>query len=140
MRTSLRWLTLSGALLAGCGGHLLVTVPADPARASVYAGTAVLTATGAAWDGDPDDLSEHLVVVGVDVANQGPGAVRVAYTDFALTDETGYRYGAINPFAAAAVTGAAEPAEDAVKDGTLVAWRGRVVVRAPRAYVGPRVV
>lgn len=57
-----------------------------------------LTAFANQWGGDPYDLADYVTPVAVEVSNPGPSEIRVAYSDFVLTDPSGFRYPAINPF------------------------------------------
>ena len=57
-----------------------------------------LTAFASEWTGYPDDLTEYITPVAVELFNAGPYEVRVSYADFALRDGRGFRYAAINRY------------------------------------------
>ncbi len=89
------WLLMA---LAGCGPEFAV-VPRDGApRITSTVGPISITAYAQEWDGEPSDLPDYMTPVAVELYNAGPYEVRVAYSDFALRDSSGFRYGAINPF------------------------------------------
>jgi hypothetical protein len=64
------------------------------------------------WPGSPYDLGDYLTPVALEFYNAGPNAVRVSYLDLVLTDETGRRYAAINPFAGAPPIGLTDEKSD----------------------------
>jgi hypothetical protein len=86
------------ALVAGCGGGVAVVPQNGMPRVLATSGPVTITAFAAAWTGDPEDLTDYLTPVAVELYNAGPWEVRVSYADFALRDERGERYAAINPF------------------------------------------
>ena len=93
MRPMAIWL-----LCAGCAPDAVV-VPRDGLlEAKATAGPVTLTAFAEEWSGAPEDLFEYLTPIAVELRNNGPVEVRVSYADFALRDEHGFRYAAINPF------------------------------------------
>lgn len=51
-----------------------------------------------AWHGFPSDLAEHLTPLWIQIGNQRPEQVRISYRDFALADNSGFRYAAISPY------------------------------------------
>ena len=124
-------------VFSACASAPPVVVPAGGApNVTAAAGPATITVAAGAWDGDPADLAEYVTPIPVQLYNAGPGEVRVSYIDFVLTDESGNRYAALNPYVTAAnTTSAREDASELrlaswVDDepppmaGTLVAWRG----------------
>jgi hypothetical protein len=135
-------------LWSGCVTAPAVVPGGGAEQASASAGGAILTVFATPWEGEPVDLNSYVTPVPVELVNNGPGEVRVSYADFALTDENGFRYAALNPFipAAAAPGGAsgALPTGDALTDGTaLVATRGVPPPPAGRGvpgYRGPRII
>lgn len=58
----------------------------------------VLSANADAWGGEPYDLDEYLTPIRVEIVNGSSEDVRVDFADFALIDDRGFRYAAINPF------------------------------------------
>src|SRR5262245_6944717 len=100
-------LTVATVLTVGCGHATWVAVPVNPAAASSSVAGVTMTVTGTPWEGEPDDLTDYLTVVAVEVVNQSNQEVRVSYADFMLTDQTGFRYAAVNPLAGAEQMGSA---------------------------------
>ena len=93
--------TFIGSLLlslAGCATAPFVVPAGGADHAMATAGGATLTVFPSAWEGDPDDLADYVTPVLVEIRNDGPQEVRVSYFDFALTDQSGFRYAALNPF------------------------------------------
>jgi hypothetical protein len=75
-----------------------------------------MTAEPNAWSGHPTDLDDYLTPIWIGIVNQRSEDVRVSYADFALTDDSGFRYAAISPYtgqAEAAPPGNAPPAPPA---------------------------
>jgi hypothetical protein len=100
--------------LSACAPEIAVVPMGQPVASS---GPITLTAFASEWTGSPEDLPEYITPIAVDLFNAGPYEVRVSYADFALRDERGFRYGAINPFIPAQLG-------QAQAEGTLVASRG----------------
>ena len=84
--------------LAGCSEGVAVVPQNGLPRAIATSGPVTITAFAEQWDGVPDDLSDYVTPIAVELYNAGPWDVRVSYADFALRDERGLRYAAINPF------------------------------------------
>ena len=138
--------------LVGCASAPTVVPVGGADHATAGAGGAVLTVFPSSWEGDPDDLADYVTPVLVEIRNDGPQEVRVSYFDFALTDQSGFRYAALNPFvpASASLDEKSDPIdmaklaasthrerakEESDVGVTLVAYRGGGGVRigAPRA-------
>src|SRR5678816_937472 len=83
---------------AACGPQIAVVPQGGLDRAVSAPGPVTLTALYSEWSGSPDDLTEYLTPIAVELYNPGPYEVRVSYADFSLHDERGFRYAAINPF------------------------------------------
>jgi hypothetical protein len=92
----MRWLLL--VCVAACGSEIAVVPQGGLDRAVSAPGPVVLTAFQSEWNGSPDDLTEYITPVAVELYNNSPYEVRVSYGDFSLTDQRGFRYAAINPF------------------------------------------
>jgi hypothetical protein len=103
--------------LAGCGGGVAVVPENGMSRALSTSGPVTITAFATAWAGDPEDLTDYLTPVAVELYNAGPWEVRVSYADFGLRDERGERFPAINPFQSARYSNVEDP-------GVLLASRG----------------
>jgi hypothetical protein len=85
-------------LLAACSTEIAIA-PQGGLEAAVSApGPVTLTAFYTQWSGSPDDLTDYITPVAVELYNPSPYEVRVSYADFSLRDERGFRYSAINPF------------------------------------------
>jgi hypothetical protein len=84
--------------LAGCSSQIAVVPQGGLDRAVAASGPVTLTVFPSEWTGSPDDLTDFLTPIAVELYNAGPYEVRVSYADFSLTDERGFRYAAINPF------------------------------------------
>jgi hypothetical protein len=87
------------AALAGCASGPTIRTAAGPPRGSVSEHGLALDADPHAWRSDPSDLASFLTPIAVRIVNRTGQEVRVAYSDFSLTDEREFRYGAINPYA-----------------------------------------
>lgn len=98
-------LALALVLVAmGCGPEFAVVPQGGAPRVTAQAQTgATLTALANQWEADPFDLADYVTPIAVELYNPGPHDVRVAYSDFVLTDERGTRYPAINPYIPAAM-------------------------------------
>jgi len=86
-------------LIAGCGPEFAV-IPRngqESIRAQAPMGL-TMTALAEQWHGDPYDLADYVTPILVELYNPGPEEVRVSLADFALRDDKGTRYPAINPF------------------------------------------
>jgi hypothetical protein len=95
----MRSLILTLACLAGCGPEFAV-IPKDgvpEAKAQAPMGV-TMTAFANQWDSDPFDLADYVTPIAVELYNPGPYEVRVSLCDFALKDDRGTRFPAINPF------------------------------------------
>jgi hypothetical protein len=96
-------------LLAGCGPEFAVVPRNGLERAQAQAPMGItMTAHADQWAADPYDLADYVTPILVELYNPGPYEVRVSLVDFALRDERGTRYQAINPFIPA-VLGEADP-------------------------------
>jgi hypothetical protein len=93
--------------LSACAHYPVIkpepSVPRAPGNQNVAiadnAGVRVLVA-GDAWKGDPSNLAEIFTPVHLTVENHSGKALRIMYSDFALTGSTGFRYAAIPPLLA----------------------------------------
>lgn len=99
MRYSLVALPLSLLVsLPGCATGPRV-IPAGGVPQAVAAANGVsLVVSDEEWDGSPGDLNDYITAIPVELTNTGSTEVRVSYFDFALVDEAGFRYKALNPF------------------------------------------
>jgi hypothetical protein len=95
-----------GALVAltGCGPEFAVVPDGGQPRAVSAVGPVTMTALAVQWEGSPFDLADYVTPIAVELYNAGPSEVSVSYADFALRDERGFRFGAINPFLPAVVS------------------------------------
>jgi hypothetical protein len=92
--------------------HALVAAEGPEGAAATVNGV-TLVATGDAWEASPDDLPQYVTPVAVELVNNSPYEVRVSFADFSLTDESGLRYAALNPYATARAVGEVDsPATD----------------------------
>src|SRR4051812_46371319 len=89
--------------LAACGPQFAVVPRGGAPQVQSTVANVTLTAFANQWDADPDDLADYITPIAVDIYNASPYEVRVSYADFALTDQRGFRYAALNPFSAATV-------------------------------------
>jgi hypothetical protein len=114
---------------AGCISSPVVVPSGGAERATASAAGATLSVYPAAWDGSPSDLADYVTPIAVELSNAGPAEVRVAFVDFVLVDEHGFRYAALNPFVPEHARAEPEPL------GVMVARRGgggfRVVPAPP---------
>jgi hypothetical protein len=92
----MRWLLF--VVVAACSTEIAVVPRGGLDRAVSAPGPVILTAFSSEWNGNPDDLTEYITPIAVELYNSSPYEVRVSYGDFALNDERGFRYAAINPF------------------------------------------
>lgn len=79
------------------------------------------------WDAYPYDLADYITPIAVELYNGGQYEVRVSYADFALRDQSGFRYGAINPYIPATTVGEA-PIVDPPGKPVLLAMNGPLIV------------
>jgi hypothetical protein len=91
-------LLVAVALVAGCGPEFAVVPRGGLEREVSTNNGVVLTAFNNQWDADPYDLADYVTPIAIDLYNGSPYEVRVCFGDFALTDESGRRYGAVTPF------------------------------------------
>ncbi len=128
------------ALLPACASAPDVLPAGGRPSVSASAAGATMTAWATPWQGAPYDLGDYLTPVALAFENAGGAPIRISYYDIALTDESGRRYAALNPFVAAGATTRLPTDGSAV----LVAGRGgggfrgggfrapaRIGVRAP---------
>jgi hypothetical protein len=94
----MRRITILLMALAGCGEQVAVVPQGGLERAISSSGSVTMTAFAAPWTGYPEDLTDYLTPIAVELYNAGPYEVRVSFSDFLLRDASGTRYGAINPF------------------------------------------
>jgi hypothetical protein len=95
------WGFVGAVAAAGCGHGQMV--PAEAANvvpgAPTYAASEVqgvrIAAGGAAWEGRPKDLGEHLTPVKVRIVNHSGKPLRVLYEDFVLAGRRGHTYRAL---------------------------------------------
>ncbi len=88
----------------GCGPEFAVMPRGGQPSATATAPTGPsLTAFANQWDGEPYDLADYVTPIAVELYNPGPYDVRISLADFALRDERGTRFPAINPFLPAVV-------------------------------------
>jgi hypothetical protein len=96
-------LVLAAFGVAACGPEFMVVPHGGAPRVTAVAQTGpTMTAFANQWEADPYDLADYVTPIAVELYNPGPYDVRVAYSDFALTDPRGTRYPAINPYLPAA--------------------------------------
>src|SRR2546423_5202148 len=120
----MRWLLL--VFVAACGSEIAVVPQGGLERAVSAPGPVVLTAFWSQWNGYPEDLTDYITPVAVELYNNSPYEVRVSYGDFSLTDQRGFRYAAINPFVPAAQLGELEkPVLLAARGGSFSGLGGR---------------
>jgi hypothetical protein len=131
-------------LVAGCGPEFAVIPRNGQERIQAQAPMGIsITALAEQWHGDPGDLADYVTPILVELSNPGPYEVRVSLADFALRDDQGTRYQAINPFIPA-VLGETDPRDT----GVMLASRGGGVSAPPargsggggggRAFFAPR--
>jgi hypothetical protein len=120
--------------LPACATAPDVVPVAGQAQISATAAGATITVFNSPWEGAPYDLGDYLTPVPVEFYNGGTLPIRISYFDLALTDESGRRYAAINPYSGE------QRSEGLVEQGALVAgrgfhggFRGGVRVGPPRA-------
>jgi hypothetical protein len=86
------------AVMAGCTTSYVV-VPATGGRVAAASTRGIsMAAYPETWDGHPTDLPDYLTPIWIDIVNQTSKTVRLRYEDFALTDQSGFRYSAISPY------------------------------------------
>jgi hypothetical protein len=79
-----------------------------------------LLADPEAWYSDPYDLPEYLTPILVQINNGTDKDIAIRLADFALVDENGFRYAAINPFGSGPrKPGNQQPPEHAVYQGPM---------------------
>jgi hypothetical protein len=102
-----------------------------------------------AWEAQPYDLADYMTPIAIRIINNSGQDVRVSYADFALVNEQGFRYSAVNPYGLMGSVGQrpplpeAEPGLASAETGeakpVLVAARARLqVVPGRRFFVYPR--
>jgi hypothetical protein len=116
-------------LAAACGPEFAV-VPRGGldrvvARGEGPAAGVTMVAFANQWDAYPYDLANYVTPIAVELYNPGPTEVRVSYVDFALRDQSGFRYGAINPYIPATTVGETETEQH---KPVLLAANGPMVV------------
>jgi len=76
-----------------------VVVPASGGNiASAKGAGLVMQTVPNAWDDEPSDLNHYMTPIWIQLVNRGTTDVRVVYSDFALTNSSGFRYAAISPY------------------------------------------
>jgi hypothetical protein len=97
-------------ILGGCVTvHRIVPDDGRPlAQVRTEAGV-TLTANADAWIEGPHDLPEYLTPIWIAIDNGSDRKLAVNYSDFALTDERGFRYKVVNPFTGGTVPAPGEP-------------------------------
>jgi hypothetical protein len=94
-----RWSLLAVAFFGlGCSRTYIIQPASGGAVATASTTGVSMSAEPNAWNGNPTDLAEYLTPIWIGIVNQRRADVRVSYADFALTDESGFRYAAINPY------------------------------------------
>lgn len=83
------------------------------------------------WDAYPYDLADYVTPIAVELYNPGPYEVRVSYVDLALRDQSGFRYGAINPYIPATTVGENDSILPRPGKPVLLAANGNMVVAGP---------
>src|SRR5207253_10021426 len=92
------------------------------------------------WDADPYDLADYITPIAVELYNPGPCEVRVSYVDLQLRDQSGFRYGAINPYIPAMTVGEADaPTGAPAARPVLLAANGPIVLAQARVAAPPSV-
>src|SRR3954470_8203898 len=113
----LRFSLFTGCIFAvglgavGCAPELAVVPRGGMDRAVAQVNGVTLVAFANQWDAYPEDLSEYVTPIAVELYNPGPNDVRVSYADLALRDASGFRYAAINPYIPATTVGANESSD-----------------------------
>jgi hypothetical protein len=121
-------------LVAGCGPEFAVIPRNGQERIQAQAPMGIsMTALAEQWHGDPYDLADYVTPILVELSNPGPSEVRVSLADFALRDEGGTRFQAINPFIPA-VLGETDPRDT----GEMLASRGGGVAHGSGGGGGAR--
>lgn len=99
MTSLLRILLVAVALVATSCTPSYVVVPASGGSMATTNGVGLtFNAVPNAWVDDPSDLSRYMTPIWVQLINRGKQDVRVTYSDFALTNSSGFRYAAISPY------------------------------------------
>jgi len=112
------------------GGRQVVSAQAAGATVTVFASP---------WEGSPYDLGNYVTPIPIEFVNEGPAPLRVSYFDLALTDETGRRYAAINPYVAQEQSSSLPIDRSALVAGRGFRGGGGVRVGAPGVrMVAPR--
>ncbi|MBN1607446.1 MAG: hypothetical protein JW940_12480 [Polyangiaceae bacterium] len=86
------------AVMVGCAPSYVIVPAAGGRAAAGSTGGVSMAAYPESWQGDPDDLSEYLTTIWISIVNQTSHDVRIRYEDFALTDQSGFRYAAVSPY------------------------------------------
>jgi hypothetical protein len=87
-------------LLCACGPEYAVVPKGGVPYAQANVKGAQLTAFADQWNADPGNLADFITPIALDLYNNSGTDIRISYVDFALRDETGFRYTAVNPFVA----------------------------------------
>jgi hypothetical protein len=87
-----------GLFGAACTTTYTIQPAMGGAVGTVASGALTMSVAPNAWNGQPSDLADHLTPLWIRITNQGREAVRISYADFALVDNAGFRYAAINPY------------------------------------------
>jgi hypothetical protein len=116
-------------LFAGCGPEWAV-VPRDGLDRVVGQSNGVtMVAFENQWAGDPYDLANYVTPIAVELYNGSPYEVRVNYADFALRDQSGTRFPAINPYYTANGYSAADaPISDSDGKVVMLASNGPILL------------
>jgi hypothetical protein len=112
----------------GCAPELAVVPRGGMDRAVAQLNGVTLVAFANQWEGYPEDLSDYVTPIAVELYNPGPNEVRVSYADLALRDGSGFRYAAINPYIPATTVGANE--DGGAKHPSLLADNNGLVLLA----------
>jgi hypothetical protein len=95
---------LALALLSAACSRTYIIEPAMGGTVATASTTGLtMSAEPNAWNGHPTDLGDYLTPIWIGIVNQRREDVRVSYADFALTDESGFRYAAVSPYTGQAV-------------------------------------
>lgn len=102
--------------LVGCAIGPQIAPPNDQQEVSASAAGATITAFLAPWEGQPTDLADYMTPIALEFVNQSSVPVRISYVDLILTDDSGHRFIAYNPYVS--------DGSVAALDGVQVASRG----------------
>jgi hypothetical protein len=121
--------------LGACVTGPQIAPPNDQQEVSASAAGATITAFLSPWEGQPSDLTDYMTPIALEFVNQSGAPVRVSYIDLVLTDDSGHRFIAYNPYVGDGSVAAVDGVQVAVRGGGHFGGGGHI--SSGRHFGGP---